>query len=709
MVLYPLIACLLLSVPLTLGAFTPPAILGELVKHGVVVDLKSPIYEKGVLTCEEGGVIQGPNIRIQARHITCVVAPDEGEGPLLFAEGDLLVEYCSFAFVGCQIYYDFQKKEGWILQGTFNVEPWFVGAKRIFLLADGSYRFEEAQITTSEDKCPEWAITADCGYLQDRYYLTTFGVKFRFFNIPLFWLPWFKCNLNTFLDHPIRYRLRWDAKQGTRLGLIYEVYSWRQVKLFLRFDWRFNRGPGGAVESDYISTDKREWAFTKSYMARDNSIEDPNQRTRFRFQGIYGYRSPDYCTQIDLSYDKLSDKEMATDYAEKDLELKTGKRTQFNLRHVEPWMITNVFTQVKINSFQTVKQELPSVLLSPYPLISNPSGVIIENNLEVSYLDYQYAKFHPAVEHYHAGRAFWAPRILRPIPLGVMTVTPSVQGTGIVYSNSYDGDYKWLFIGGGQVEANTRLYRYFDKTRHTIEPYASYCYYTRPTVNANNHYIFDIDDGWSYLHLCKMGVRNLLYCNANTYYPSRALTIDTFANAFFDTPQIGYLVPKIYCNLLWDTSLTLRQQINSAWDLQHGQLDHINYRLDWTLNSALAFSLEYRHRSPFAWRKLDYDNFFLDTFRSEQELLRSALSDRRDTLLFDTFVRFHDNWALKFQLRHGWLRRREPNYTEYVIDLLTTIRSIWHVKFSFQKHEDDTRFAIYFNLSIDRPTNCPFL
>ncbi len=698
-----------LLLPVLAAAFTPPQIVTELVKHGIVVDIKNPVYEQGALTTQEGGIIKGPGIRIQARRISCILSGEEDEGPLLFAEGDLLVEYDDYAFVGCQIVYDFQKREGWILDGTFSAEPWFVGAKRIFLLSDGTYCFEEAEITTSECTNPEWAITAKRGDLKCNRYLKTYDVQFRLFDFPIFWIPWFKCDLDTFLDNPIRIRFRNDSRQGARLGFIYEVYSWTNSKIFFRFDWRFNRGPGAAIETEYISPDRREWAFTTSYYARDSSIEDPNERTRYRFQGIYGLRTLDNRTRLDLSYDKLSDKEMATDYAEKDLELKTGKRTQFNFRHVEPWAITNVFSRVKINSFQTVKQELPSVLFSPYPLISYPSEVILINNFKISYLDYQYAKFHPAVEHYHAGRAFGSSKILRAIPLGIFTVTPMIHGTGIVYSNSEDGDYKWLGLAGGEVEANSRLSRWFGGARHTIEPYGNYSYYTRPSVNANDHYIFDIQDGWSYLHQLRFGVRNLLYCHSDNFFPSRKLTLDTYTNAFFDTPQIGTLFPKLYCDLLLDTTQTLRQQVQTAWDLQHGMLDHLNVRIDWTASEFLALAAEYRHRSPYAWRKIDYDNFFLDTFRYQEDLLNSAVSDRRDTLLLNSYFRFHSNWAIKFQIRHGWLRKDEPNYTEYVVDFLTTIRSIWHLKFTYQKREDGTRVALYFNLSLDRPSACPFL
>ena len=38
--------------------------------QGVTVDLRNPVYSDGVLSTECGGVIQGPNLRIQAMRIS---------------------------------------------------------------------------------------------------------------------------------------------------------------------------------------------------------------------------------------------------------------------------------------------------------------------------------------------------------------------------------------------------------------------------------------------------------------------------------------------------------------------------------------------------------------------------------------------------------------------------------------------------------------
>ena len=83
----------------------------------------------------------------------------------------------------------------------------------------------------------------------------------------------------------------------------------------------------------------------------------------FRFGGGYRKQIPDKHINIDLTYDKLSDKEMATDYADRGLELQSGEKTQLNINHQHSWWISNFRTRVRLNDFQTVKQDRQALAL----------------------------------------------------------------------------------------------------------------------------------------------------------------------------------------------------------------------------------------------------------------------------------------------------------------------------------------------------------
>ena len=97
-----------------------------------------------------------------------------------------------------------------------------------------------------------WEINAKKVKITEDYLLSARNIRFRFFKIPLFWLPSFKSNLKAFSDPPIRYKVVWDKGLGPRLTMRYRVFSWRDFNLFFRLDYRLKRGFGGPLESEYF-------------------------------------------------------------------------------------------------------------------------------------------------------------------------------------------------------------------------------------------------------------------------------------------------------------------------------------------------------------------------------------------------------------------------------------------------------------------------
>jgi hypothetical protein len=274
---------------------------------------------------------------------------------------------------------------------------------------------------------------------------------------------------------------------------------------------------------------------------------------------------------------------------------------------------------------------------------------------------------------------------------------------GIIYGNSQRGDEQWLALGKGAINLQSQLHRYYGSLKHILEPYVAYRYYSSPTSSPHQHYIFDLSDGWSRLNYLSFGINNAFYSKASNASISRILSADIYTFAFFHTNKIYQPVPKLYGRFVFFSIPTLKHTLNTAWNLEYRQLDHFNFNTRWTYSDNFALAFEYRYRDSYCWRKVDQENFFLDVFRSENELRHSSISDRRDTVLLHLFYRFHPNWACEIKTRQGWDRVRQPSYFEYEIDLLTTIQTAWHLRFSFQHQEVDNRFAMYLNIGLKRP------
>lgn len=712
-----LAACLLPSLGVALPCHADSKsheLVEDLFAKGVTVDLRDPEFSEGILRTTCGGVVQGPDIRIQAQNIIYTKKIIDGK-PVFFieAENDLMIEIGDYLFIGQRLEYDFQEKSGVLYEGRTSVEPWFFGGEVIYLRADGSYMIYNGFVTTSENYRTDWQITSDEATFVENGYISAKNVQFKLLQLPVFWVPSFKASLDSIYDAPVRFTAHAGGRQGTRGGMTYELFSWNRWKTFLRLDYRIKRGFGGGFETSYKSEDHRHYLETVNYIARDSAVTEPYERTRYRFQGVYSNQLMDDRVSVDATWDKLSDKEMATDYKDRGLELDTAGSTQLLVRRQEDSWIVNFLTRVRVNTFQTVKQELPSLETTWRPLTLGSTGIISDNKLKLSYLDYEYTNDLVNVHDYSSGRIEYTTNFYRPIVFDYLNLLPEAGSELIYYNNSPErGGQRWLAVGMFNLEANNSFNHLYGNCKHVIQPYAKYTYFTGPTTSPNDHYIFDIDDGWYRLDTLRFGFRNYFYVKSPDGCINRRLMADIYTNAFYDTPTIRQSIPRIYGRFVVNSLPTLRHTLDTAWDFERGEVDRFNLRTDWTVTRDLAIALEYRQRSAYDWRKVDYNNYILDSYRSEWELRHSTVSDRRNTLLLNMFYRLTPTWAIAAAARNGWNRHheskelREPSYIEYEFDLIATLKSAWNIKLSYQHKEEDrnqNRIAVYFTIGLKRP------
>lgn len=671
---------------------------------GVALNLRDPEYCDGVLTTTEGGVVVAPDLRVQAMRIESCRQIIENEPVFtIHAEGNLMLEYGEHVFTGGELQYDFQAHRGVIYEGRGMFHPWYVGAKCIELLPNGDYVLHQGFLSTSPAWDPEWRIAISNAYLTKNRVLTATNVQFQIVRLPIMWMPYLKTHLDWLLDSPVRYRLRWGGPQGPRFGITYKLIDQGCFKTFLRLDYRLSRGPGFAIETEACSPDHTEIFLTRNYIARDSAIDDPSERFRYRFQGFYNKCLCDDRMNLNITYDKISDEDMPSDYSDEDLELKTAQRTQLHFRGQNDCGITDFKTRVRVNNFETLKEDLPAIGMSMRPFSIGPTGVISENRFHFGYHDFRFSNLLPTSSDYSSTRTEFRHNVYRPFSFGTGTITPEAGLVAIYYGNSADSSSKWVVLGqfGGIV--NTQIYRHYGSFKHVLEPYVKYDYYTTPNTGPDQHFIFDLQDGWYRLNTMRVGGRNLLYQKCTNGCIAHRLTLDLYTYAFFHTPTIGSTVPRFYAKAIWDTSPSLRHTTLTVWNQHNRVLDEFNFRTQWTVSENLAIDAEYRHRSPFYWRRLDPDNFIMDSIRPEVALLNSPVSDKRSTLLLHVFYRLQHDLAIEAQYHHGWDRTSQPYYREYQLDLLKTIRSTWHVKLSYQQKENDHRVAIHIKIGLKKP------
>lgn len=670
----------------------------------LTIDLKNPTFVQGVIQTDEGGIIQAPGLRIQAQKIVYTNKIENGiRVQRILAEGDLLMEYAERAFVGSRLEYDFISKTGVLWDGKTFVDIWFLGGDKIELKADGTFYIYNAFVTTSENQENAWEIKAGKVKITEDRLLSARNIRFQFFKVPLFWLPSFKSNLKAFSDPPIRYKVVWDKGIGPRITMRYRVFSWRNLDLFFRLDYRIQRGFGGAFESEYFSPDGLTTFVTRSYGAYDKSFPYEKGPRRYRLQGLYHTQSRDEKTQVHLTYDKLSDTRMVGDFRSDDFEINTQKRTRLLITHEANNTFMNFSLQPRINRFQSIDQELPLLSLGVRPFSIGSSGIISANYVNAGYLDYVYATdLRHQFENLHLASSTQAIRLetrnelYRPFQLGPVRLTPGIGIIGIFYSKSPEHHP----IGQGIVtygaQATTRLFRSYDTFRHLMEPYLCFQGLTKPSEGTNDHFIFDINDGYFQLNQLRLGVKNTLFRKRqHTFLPT--ITTDLYTYGYFGNRAFAESFPKTYLTVGWNLPyLALRGGI--AWNNEEKVWDFTNIGIDWTINEDFAFGAEFRHRSKFDWRKANHENFILDVARPISELLDSPLSDGRDTLLTRFQIRLAPRWTCHVQTRHGWGRSFEPRYNAGKIDLYTLLTCSWRLRLTYERIPGDNRFSGAINL-----------
>lgn len=663
------------------------------------IDLKNPTFINGILYTEEGGVITGPDLRIQARKIayTDKIA-DDVHTQTIVAEGDLLMDYGDRVFVGSRLEYDFINHTGTLFDGKTFTDIWFVGGDQIEMKPDGSFYIYNAFITTSESQDNTWEINAKKVKITNDNFLAANNIRFQFLKVPLLWLPAFKTSLKSFSDPPIKYKVVWDKGIGPRLTMRYRLFSWRDFNLFFRLDYRLKRGLGAALETEYFTPDDKTTFVTRSYVAKDKSFPYEKGPHRYRFQGLYHTETDDARSFIHLTYDKLSDNRMVGDFKSDDFEINTQRRTRLLAEHHPDIGFVRLSVQPRLNRFQTIEQELPLLTIGIRPFSIGKSGIISENTVSAGYLDYVYAQdvrddFHKfgLRSSTHSARIETANSLYRPFWIGPMTFTPQIGILGIFYSSSPDHEA----IGQGMLsygaDLRTQLTGIYPQLRHQIESYLHFEGLTKPTAGVREHYYFSIDDGITQLNQLRIGVRNTLFSTPLTSLVPD-LSADLYTYAFFGERAFANALPKAYCDLEWNRpSYLLRGGI--AWNFEQSLWDYVNGVAEWTINENVALGIEFRHRSKYDWRKAWHHNFFVDIARSIPSLLDSPLSDGRDTLLTRFFFRLAPKITCQVQTRHGWGRKSEPRYNAGRIDLYTMLTCSWRLRLSYERIPGDNRFS----------------
>ena len=653
----------------------------------ISLDLANPTYHNGSLYTENGGVIEAERFRLQAERI--LYKKDEN-AHFIEATNEILLQYEGKTFTAEKLFFDLDTGAGWLEKSVSFFPPFYIDAEKLYFKEDRSIEALHVQLTTAELGNHSWQLKTGKLLIDPTGNLFAFsGVSARFFSIPL-WLPSFHVNRKAFSSPLFRYSVTWDKGKGPRLSIRYAAYSWKQLGVFLRGEYRIGTGFGGAVETEYFPQKSPNFLITKSYIASDVIPTNLQKERRYRLQGKGKAVLKDHV--VDLSWDKYSDPLMPGDFTSTDFAINTEKETKLRYQNTQPYWIIDALVYPKVNSFQSVYEQLPFLSINTHSF--EKWGWIFQTQVEGGYEKFSYSdNLRTPLQDFSSGKASIKEEIIKAFRLPFF---PKISGQtkGIFQATGYSNSPTkkpgfYGSVGYGFLLQSSGKKR-FSTTTHLIQPYAELQGYFQPT-SADARWIFSTKDGIQSLHEWTIGIKNFFYQKIAQNQIEYTLS----TKGFFAYAKDAEPPWRIHSDLIIDYAQFLLRS-TTAFSIRRKQIDHQMLSLQWTASQNAAFSMDFWYRSKWFFRKANRSHFFVENARTPKELLSSPLSKKRSALITKAFIRMTPLSSIEGELRCGFLER----YIEGKFEAKTAIVSYCDMRLTYEHTEKDDR--VTFGLEVQR-------
>lgn len=665
---------------------------------GFDIRLQEAVYGDGTIKTDQGGIIKAKDLFLQAQVIEYTRIGEGNEFVhTIKAKDRLFVTYKGRSYKGDRAEIDLTTGKLTVWNGITRIGPYFIGGSVIEVTDDGVGMLTDAYVTTSENERSDWSIHAGTATIDKDSTIHVSNATFRFVNMPVFWVPYFSTDLLHADGDPLRYRVRWGGNERLRFGASYR-FSTGPVKNRALLDYSIKNGLGTGVRSLYRSSDSHAAFDALNYVAQGK--ERSWDSARYRLEGCYRdyFEAPNLTFR--LMYDKLSDREMKDDFADHAVSDVRAGLTEATLWREEADWKTSLNGRVRINNFQTIKQELPLLSFNQRPFSLGSSRCILYNSFSTGYLNYVYARNTPSVHNFASTRTELDQTLYATYPLYPISVTPTIGYRLIQYSSSPQNTSRLQAIGVMGLGAKTRFVNSSSAGQQIVEPYVQELSYTRPPVRADRAYIFDLEDGWTQMNMLRYGIRHNWYLPFSTGSFTPKLYTDLYSRSFFASHHLPRDPYKIWLTSTIDATSRMALKLDSAWDTHRHLIDHVNIGTRTTLSKTLALVVEWRQRSSYAWRKVDSENFVVDAVRSSHRLRHSEMSDNRKTVLASLCWSPTRTFDLDFTSYFGFRKVHPRRYMNYEMNATMLVRGALRITLTFFHRPGGPTNGFYFTCAL---------
>lgn len=670
------------------------------------VQLKEAISYRSTVATTSGGVVWGDGLRIQAQNIQ--IEKKEATTHIK-AWGNLLLFYQDKLIRGDYLQFDVEKKTGRVDNALIGLGLTYVGAKQLRLNAQGGLSARNAWISPYPSSFHKIALEIEKLRLNRKNFLFAQSISFRFFRIPLFYLPSGQTSLSTLFQDQFQFRFEVRSFKKSKAFLRWKFFTSSNFDAHLLASYFWGRGLGIGLELAHSSDFQ-----LRAQLVRDASNGPQQRQYRWRSKA-YFEKELSYQSQLSAGLDALSDHRFTKDFNFDAFDEKKSTQTflRYNIRGEHG--VCQFLVVEKLNSFQTVQRKLPSLYLALKPKsfylmqipltysICHESGYLQQNfskqTSQSSYTSARHLSKASLSTHARVASLLCSARATAQLQLrSHMRDLDAITGSPIAASDRE----KWWLDQSLLLKAQKPLAITSTSKGHGVLLLGTSVHLQSSTQSSpDHHFLFDLDDCPSKLHHLKLNAHYRYFPHEIGKRYHLSWEIDS---AWKSEPRRYRLLREralhkaclsLHCSDSTYVTLDARADIGFEY------LEHIKAQLKHTFSDRLAAVTSYLFRSDHYPLSCLEDSTLVQQYRDLSS--HPSLTDSKHQLM-TSFVYRHDemtSWRSDHVVGFGtseWQR-----YRRHGISVAKLLGRQWVMRLALFTGDEGHGFKVDLQLSAQPP------
>ena len=588
--------------------------------------------EKGRITASGHVVITYGTDELRADRV--LINTETGDA---YALGNVVIKRKGMADLkSAKVQYNFRTRRSTMDDPEIHIEPFHVAAKKITRAGQNEYVLHNAKVTTCSHPDPHthYHFSAKRVTVVPGEYLKTKGAVLSVGRIPVFYVPYWRRNLNT--ESGFRFLPGYRSRFGGYLYSSYYHPIGESVKAEHHIDYRSERGFALGEDLDW-HTGTSIGRLRLYYLNDDEPMTDhdiasgmdiDNQRYRIKFEHNQTF---DERTLLQLKANYLSDSKVIEDFFDREYRRERQPENYASLSHRGNLYSITALANTRLNDFYSNVNRLPELALnftrtqignSSFYYESYTSGSELEKVWQDGSDESDYSSLRFDTRHmvYQPRRylgwlnfvpragyrgTYYSDTAIHTTTEDIVTTSFTNSATSVVSTQTSTNMLDQIANGPGKMrnifelgaELSFKAFRTFSdgSKRHIVEPYLNYTFSMDPSVEASELYQFDNIDTLGEINQTRIGIRNKIQNKINGR-PNDLADINIYTTLKFNTEDDEDVFDILHLDSDFYPTRWLYLNLYGSYSVAESVLETFNTRFYLKRIGMWQARLEHRYR-----------------------------------------------------------------------------------------------------------------